>query len=133
MVAAILALLAAVVVPQLIKSSGKALVNLCKAQVARNGNIARALKQYRFEIGRYPDTDEGLLALYEIPDSVDEESGRWNGAYLEGDIEDLEDPWGQEYEYKSPGEFHEDAFDLWSIGPDGEDGTEDDVKNWRET
>ena len=133
MVAAILALLAAVVVPQLVKSGDKARTDLCRSQVTRNGTIARALKQYRFEIGRYPDTDEGLLALYEIPDSVDEESGKWNGPYLEGDLEDLEDPWAQEYEYKSPGEFNEDSYDLWSIGRDGEDGTDDDIKNWRET
>ncbi len=43
----------------------------------------------------------------------------------------LKDPWGNEYQYKNPGEFNEDSYDLYSMGPDGEDGTDDDIGNWR--
>ena len=56
-----------------------------------------------------------------------------------GDTDDLidmpllRDPYDNEYKYKSPGEFNETSFDIWSIGQDGKDGTDDDVKNWRDT
>ncbi len=130
MVAAILALLAAFAVPALMKQGSQAKVDLTKSQVGNSGTISQQLDKYRFDVGRYPDTSEGLAALYERPSSIDEESGKWKGPYLKGSIEQLRDPFGAEYEYKSPGEFNEDSFDLWSVGEDGEDGTDDDVGNW---
>ncbi len=132
MVAAILALLAAFAVPALMRETDQAKVDLCKAQIMRSGTVSQRLDKYRFDVGRYPDTSEGLEALFERPNSVDEESEKWRGPYLEGSLEQLKDPWKQEYEYRSPGEFNEESFDLWSIGPDGRDGTDDDVKNWVE-
>jgi general secretion pathway protein G len=131
LVVGILALLAAFVVPNLIGAKDEANIKLTKAAVGRNGTIANALKRYRLHVGVYPETDEGLAALYEIPDSLDEEDGKWNGPYLDGDPEDLRDPWGREYEYRSPGEFNEESYDLWSLGPDEKDD-DDDIKNWRE-
>lgn len=132
MVTTILALLAAFAVPALLNQGKQAQIQLCEAAVGRNGVIAKQLKQYRFDVGRFPDTDEGLQALYEIPDSVDEESGKWKGPYMEGTLEELEDPWKESFQYRSPGEFNEDSFDLWSKGPDGEDGSDDDISNWTE-
>ncbi len=132
MVTAILALLAAFAVPALLNQGLTAQNQLCQAAVGRNGVIAKQLKQYRFDVGRFPDTDEGLQALYEIPDSVDEESGKWKGPYMEGSLEELQDPWKNPFEYRSPGEYNEKSFDIWSVGPDGEDGTDDDVTNWTE-
>ena len=132
MVAAILALLAAFAVPTLMRGADGAKINLSKAAIDRNGAIASGIKQYRFHIGRYPDTDEGLAALYERPDSVDEESGQWQGPYMETPLESLRDSWNQEFHYRAPGEFNEEGYDLWSDGPDGKEGTEDDIKNWIE-
>lgn len=40
------------------------------------------------------------------------------------------DPWGNPYVYKYPGEHHKKSFDVYSMGPDGIDGTEDDIKPW---
>jgi general secretion pathway protein G len=40
------------------------------------------------------------------------------------------DPWGRRYVYKIPGEFHKKSYDIYSLGKDGVDGTEDDVKPW---
>lgn len=46
-------------------------------------------------------------------------------------IRDLNtDPWGNYYVYLNPGEYHTSSYDLFSMGPDGEEGTEDDVKPW---
>ena len=40
------------------------------------------------------------------------------------------DMWGNEFKYVFPGKTHENKYDLWSIGPDKEDGTEDDILSW---
>ena len=134
LVAGILALLAAFAIPKLFDKAQEAKVSLAKAAVGRNGPIAKAIKNYKWDMGSYPDTDEGLAVLFEYRGGSDEE--RWKGSYLEGAFEELLDPWGNPFEYRSPGEVNEDGFDLWSRGPDLEDdgGKEgsDDVKNWIE-
>lgn len=131
MVAAILALLAAFAVPALMGAGDEARVSLCEAAIGRNGAIASGLKRYRFHLGIYPETDDGLAALYEVPSSLDNED-KWKGPYMEGTYEELKDPWENEYQYKSPGDFNETGYDLWSMGMDGKDGTDDDIKNWIE-
>lgn len=40
------------------------------------------------------------------------------------------DPWGNAYVYVVPGEHHKDSYDVFSLGPDGQRGTEDDVAPW---
>lgn len=40
------------------------------------------------------------------------------------------DPWGNRYVYKKPGDYHKKSYDLLSMGPDGELGTEDDIAPW---
>ncbi len=130
MVAAILALLAAFAVPALTGAGLKAKINIVKATIGRNGSIASGLKRFNFEVGRLPDTDEGLEALYEIPSSIDEDAGLWDGPYMETPLEQLRDPWNNEFQYRSPGEFNEKSYDLWSPGPDAKDGTDDDIVNW---
>ncbi len=134
LVVGILALLAAFVVPNLITAGDQAKIDITKAAIGGNGNIATALLRYRQDVGVFPETDEGLAALFEKPSSVDEdrEGEIWKGPYLEGSPEDLRDPWKREYQYKFPGDVNEKGYDLWSMGPDGKDGTEDDIKNWRE-
>lgn len=134
LVAGILALLAAFAIPKLFEKAQEAKIKLAEASILRNGPIAKSLENYKWDIGKYPDTDEGLMGLFENRSGRDDE--RYKGPYLDGDYEELLDPWGSPFEYRSPGEIHEDGYDLWSRGPDGEDdgGQEgsDDVKNWRE-
>jgi len=52
----------------------------------------------------------------------------WNGPYIQ-DRTIVVDPWGNEYRYSNPGR-NKRAFDIWSIGPDGIDGTADDIGHW---
>lgn len=40
------------------------------------------------------------------------------------------DPWGNGYVYLVPGQRHKDSYDIFSMGPDGAQGTEDDVAPW---
>lgn len=41
-----------------------------------------------------------------------------------------DDQWGNPWVYLIPGEYHQDSYDFYSMGPDGEQGTEDDVAPW---
>ncbi len=132
LVAGILALLAAFAVPQLFGLADKAKVSLAETAVGRNGPIAKALDAFNWDMGRYPDTDEGLDILMKKKGEVDDE--RFDGPYLNNDK--IEDAWGSPFEYRSPGEVNEDTYDLWAIGKDlkddgGKEGS-DDVKNWIE-
>ena len=132
LVAGILAVLAAFAVPALFQNATNAKIKLAEAAVGPNGPIAQALDRYKYNMGAYPETDEGMDMLLQSRDEVDDE--RYKGPYLQNDR--IEDPWGNPFEYRSPGDVHEDGFDLWSRGPDGEDndGKEDsdDIKNWIE-
>jgi len=69
-----------------------------------------------------------LTALTEKPDD-EEIAKKWRGPYI-SDPKSLKDAWGRDLQYKFPGEVRQDGYDLWSMGPDGEDGTEDDVTPW---
>lgn len=134
LVTGILAVLAAFAIPSLMKQGDKAKNNLARAAVKRNGAIAKALDAYKWDMGTYPQTDEGLAALFQKSSDVDNES--YNGPYLEGTFEELRDPWGSPFEYRSPGDVNEDGYDLWSIGKDRKDdggkAGSDDIKNWIE-
>ncbi|PCJ62452.1 MAG: type II secretion system protein GspG [Candidatus Hydrogenedentota bacterium] len=49
-------------------------------------------------------------------------------------VRDLnKDPWGNQYNYVKPGVKHPRSYDLFSSGPDGVKGTEDDVAQWLKT
>jgi general secretion pathway protein G len=135
LVAGILALLAAFAIPKLFEQAQSANIKICEAAIGQNGPIAKALKNYKWDMGQFPDTDEGLEALYQSKDEADDEN--YKGPYLEGAFEQLKDPWGSPYEYRFPGDVNgEEMYDLWSRGPDrvddsGKEGS-DDIKNWIE-
>jgi len=122
-VVVIIGILLAIVGPRLAGKSKKAKIAAAKAQLR---NIQVALSQYELHVGDFPDDSQGLKALIEQPSEIDE--SEWDGPYLEGGAIP-KDPWGQEYQYKQPGEHNKD-YDLWSPGPDRQESTEDDIKNW---
>lgn len=119
LVVIIIGALVAMVMPRLTGRSEQARVAACKADI--QANIATALKLYELDNGNFPNTGEGLDALLNASSSA----SNWNGPYLE---KKPIDPWGREYKYKSPGEHRVD-YDLYSLGKDGTEGT-DDVTNW---
>ena len=51
----------------------------------------------------------------------------WHGPYLD---KDPVDPWYNPYKIAVPGKHNPDTYDVWSTGPDGQDGTADDIGNW---
>jgi general secretion pathway protein G len=115
---AVLALCTTFVLPGLVPASDEARRKIATGDIA---NISVALKLYRLHRDRYPTTEEGLAVLL-----IPFESKDWNQPFLEGKPID---PWGRAYQYRCPGTRHAEGFDLWSLGPDGKDGTEDDIMN----
>ena len=85
------------------------------------GALKTALDGFQIDVGRYPTTAEGLKALVQKP--AGSLTG-WTHPYAAGLPVD---PWGHEYVYVCPGANGAD-FDVFSCGPDGKPGTDDDVK-----
>jgi general secretion pathway protein G len=81
---------------------------------------------YRINMGNYPTTEEGLQALITPPAN---KADRWRGPYVEGSSIPL-DPWKEPYLYRYPGTHNKDGYDLWSKGPGGVDGADDNIGNW---
>jgi len=90
--------------------------------------VATALLGYESRASRLPTTDQGLKALVDKP-TTEPVPERWTQFLKEVPM----DPWGQEYKYRNPGQKSKDGYDVWTVGPDGQDGTEDDIGNWKST
>lgn len=89
-------------------------------------NLSTALDLFRIDMGKYPTTAQGIDALFSS--SKVSNASRWNGPYLKRKKTPV-DPWGQEYQYRSPGTYNTRGYDLWSFGADGVE-SDDDVTNW---
>jgi general secretion pathway protein G len=121
LVLVILAILAAVVVTNFAGKSEKARVTAANTDIA---NLDTCLDAFRVDCGRYPTQEEGLQALVTNPGNVK----GWDGPYVKKGLP--QDPWGNGYVYRFPGQQNQNGFDLFSMGPDGHEGGTDDVDNW---
>jgi general secretion pathway protein G len=120
----ILGLLAAVVAPRVYDKLAKGKEQIARIQIKE---IDGALQLFSFDMGRFPNSSEGLEALIRNPGNIE----AWRGPYL-NKTELPKDPWGKPYVYRSPG-IHGD-YDLLSYGPDGVeggDGENADIANWK--
>jgi general secretion pathway protein G len=91
--------------------------------------IKGGLKKFRFKHGRYPTDDEGIKVLWSKAEMQDEEEAKNWEAVLESPMPT--DRWGQPWGYRQASEHgDEKTFDLWSNGPDKQEGTEDDIVSW---
>ena len=121
LVVIIIATLAAMVIPRLVGRTEQAKISRAKADLA---SIGLALDLYELDLGRYPASLEELVKR-EAP--ADLGTGvQWNGPYLKKGLPN--DPWSRAYSY-NPDSKHNQDYDLWSPGPDGQLG-KDDVSNW---
>ncbi len=122
LVLVILGTLAAIVVPQLAGEGKEAKITATKATLR---NIENALDRYEQHNDAYPATDLGLDALVTAPT----DKPNWKGPYLKTAPKDA---WNNPFSYRCPGEKNTKTFDLWSGGPDGQQGGGDDIVNWTE-
>ena len=124
-VVAILAILAALVVPRIMGRTDDAKRTAAKVQIR---NIEGALQLYKLDNGVYPSTEQGLKALIEKP-SVGVIPKKWK---LGGYLPKLPvDSWQNPYKYLSPSQKGD--YELISLGTDGEVGGEGinaDITNW---
>lgn len=97
----------------------RALKDAARSQI---GIFERAVDIYKHHTKEYPKNLEDL-AKRPSGDIGD----RWEGPYIKGA---KKDPWENPYQFAAPGKKNPDTFDIWSTGPDGRDGTDDDIGNW---
>lgn len=124
-VVAILAILASVIVPKIMSRPDEARAVAARQDIA---TIVQALKLYRLDNMRYPTSEQGLAALVSRP-AIAPVPPNWKvGGYLE---RLPKDPWGNPYQYLSPGLHGE--MDVLSFGADGAAGGEGfdaDIGSW---
>lgn len=113
-VIALVAVLAAVVAPNLLGRAGEAKRQSTTIQLEK---VVSAVELYRLETGRYPDK---LADLVQRPNGLKQ----WNGPYLRK-LSQLKDPWGHELVIQRPGKSG--PFDVISLGGDGQAGGDGDA------
>ncbi len=118
----ILGILASLVVPNLMGNKEQADHQKAVSDIVA---LENALDMYKLDNSRYPTTDQGMNALVTKPDSDPAPRNYKEGGYIK---RLPTDPWQNEYQLLSPGEHGK--LDVFSMGPDGEAGTEDDIGNW---
>ncbi|AAC06691.1 type II secretion system major pseudopilin GspG [Aquifex aeolicus] len=116
----ILGLLAALIVPKLTGRVDEARIESTKLQLKA---VKNALEQFKLDNGFYPTTEQGLKALVEKP-TTPPEPKNWK-QYME---KVPKDAWGNDFIYVSPA--GNKPYELKSVGPDGIEGTEDDISVW---
>jgi general secretion pathway protein G len=122
----ILLAIGSLVLVNVLGASEKADLKLCRAQLKAFEN---AIETFRVEMKRWPTEEEGLAVLWTkdaLQDEADQE--KYGGPYLKEPKP--KDTWGNEWIFRAPSTIVEGAnFDIISIGPDGQEGTEDDISN----
>ena len=119
LVVVIIGILAAIVVPRLTGKQVDAQIAAAKQQISI---FQGCLERYHLDNNTFPSAEQGLAALVAQP-SGEPEAKNWKGPYLSSNAVP-KDPWGNEYAYAAT---DANNFDIRSMGPDGKDGTEDDI------
>ena len=121
LVVIIIGIIGAMVFPRLTGHAREARITQARTQIE---GFRSALQMYEMHNDRFPTTEQGLSALVTEPST--NPPPNWRGPYIET-IPD--DPWGNPYQYRSPGQDGRD-YEIVSYGPDGIEGTDDDIKSW---
>ncbi len=127
-VVTIIGALMAIVANRFLDRQVDAKVSLAGTQMLQ---LEQALELYRMDNGRYPTSDQGLEALVREPSTGPTPKRYPPGAYVSANL--LLDPWQETFHYRLPGDHNQHAFDLFSFGPDGQEGGESlnaDIVNW---
>ena len=122
LVVIIIGILVSLVAPRLAGRSEEARKQAAKADI--DGGVALAIDMYEVDNGRYPSKLDDLLTKAS-------DAPNWKGPYLKKSVLP-KDPWGNEYVYRKPGSHNSESYDLFSPGADKQEGTQDDVTNWKQ-
>lgn len=118
LVVTIIGILAALVIPRIVGVGERS--RITAAQTDINGGIKTTLGRYEIDNGVFP---KSLQDLIHQPN----DARNWHGPYLD---KLPVDPWRHLYIYYYPGKHNPNDYDLLSAGPDGKEGTDDDIGNW---
>ncbi|TDP40166.1 type II secretion system protein G (GspG) [Idiomarina aquatica] len=121
-VIAIIGILATMILPNVLGSQEQANQQKVTADIVA---LENALAQYHLDNGMFPTTEQGLQALVNRPNSDPQPRNYRNGGYIK---RLPQDPYGNDYLLLNPGEY--DDVDIFSAGPDGQPGTDDDFGSW---
>ena len=121
-VLSIIALLMGLVIMNLSPIQGIAQERKAKADIQA---LKIALSAYQLQTGAYPTQEQGLKSLWAKP-TVEPIPDNWRPVMEE----EVLDPWNHSYQYLNPGKHNPDRYDVFSMGPDGQTGTDDDIGNW---
>lgn len=124
-VVVIMGILAALVVPKLMGRTDDARIIAARQDIA---TLMQGLKLYKLDNQRYPTTEQGLQSLIARPVNGPIPTNWKTGGYLE---RLPKDPWGNPYQYLSPGLRGE--VDIFSYGADGQPGgtgNDADIGSW---
>jgi len=122
LVLVILVVLAAIAVPMYSGIGERAKESAAHTQV---GLFKDAIMNYQMTVSQLPSSLDDLV---NAPGDA-RLARKWTGPYIETNKEFL-DPWDNPYNYSSKGTKNQGGFDVWSSGPDGQNGTDDDIGNW---
>ena len=111
-VLAIIGLIMALVGPQVLRYLSESKTKAARIQIE---SLSSALDLFYLDVGRYPNSSEGLGALVQRPGAMN----AWNGPYLKGGVVPA-DPWGTPYVYRSPAQSS--AYEIVSYGSDSQEG-----------
>jgi general secretion pathway protein G len=123
----IIGIMAALVVPKVMSRPDEARITAARQDIA---TITQALNLYRLDNGRYPTTEQGLLALAKRPTQAPAPTNWKSNGYLD---RVPKDPWGSPYGYLQPGLHGE--IDVFSFGADrasGGEGSDADIGSWQD-
>ncbi|WP_422135888.1 type II secretion system major pseudopilin GspG [Endozoicomonas sp. ALD040] len=118
----ILGVLASMVAPNVLGNKEKADQQKAVSDLV---TLENALDMYKLDNNHFPSTQQGLNALVEQPSGSPQPRNYRDNGYIR---RLPQDPWGNDYLMQSPGEFGD--IDIFSAGPDGQAGSEDDIGNW---
>jgi len=122
-VVVILAVMASQILPKIMGKPKEARIAKAKTDISA---LETALDLYKLDNFEYPSTDQGLESLVKKPDGEPEPTRYRAGGYVK---KLQKDPWGQPYQYLSPGVRMEGGIDIFSLGPDRQP-SDDDIGNW---
>lgn len=117
----IIGVLSALIIPQFLGRTGQARRAVAESNIK---DIEAAVQMFYHDYSRFPANIDELVTR---PSDVEE--GKWNPSLK---AKNLTDPWGRKYLYRQPGEDGR-AFDVYSLGGDGQEGGEGeaaDVVSW---
>jgi len=122
LVLAILVVLGSLVTFGYVTIQRNAMMDSAKTQIRM---FEQAVDMYRLDVGKYPSGDQGLQALRLQP--PDAPVNKWRGPYIQ--VEIPTDPWGNPYQYQEiTDSLNQPSFEVISNGPDGANGTADDIR-----